>query len=615
MVKQPYFRGDRFMKSVLTFTKQKSFIFILITFLCFSSFTWLSIPSKAQIVSQNLSFGTWSYGGFFTGDPTSGIFGAPHYRLDLFQATTGSGSTDVIISSSINGVFELIIDMVTGCYDGVSISGVIHTKLKASIGNTLIFDGTKDVTPGHFLPAPYRVPFSLQANVAQPLHIEFTVDATEVSDRLECLDLFGDVSFGLLSHGCTDSPQAGTLTVNPSSGIAGTDVLVSGTGWVTGSNTTEYQLLFDNAPVAQQGPISSCGNTQPNMAFSIPCEARVGSHTLTNQLVDVSSGQILASAQTTITVVKAIAPAASKCAAINVQITPFIAVPKDKPINVEVMVTPASNTKPITLTLSTRKGTTGQAVFADNNSDSITITKSTMVAIKGIKESDQSDNIELQALLPDQKQPLATNKFCVLWVTVDFSNSSTFSMDNSARQEVTKLLGSDEIKVRFINGTFKLHTWSTVVELVGKVMPADYKGELRFKRVIVEEKIYNDKRQVRQQTDQEDISLQAFLDEDPKPKGQIYDIDAPGIAITGATAPFGTIFRKRVNFRQFVTALDIKEPDGSSMQVSNDFRWFSRVSVIKLENSNNEFKNELDSSLPGDNMAGAGTTNITWDLQ
>jgi hypothetical protein len=78
---------------------------------------------------------------------------------------------------------------------------------------------------------------------------------------------------------CSPTPQAGTLTANPSSGAPGTSVTVTGTGWQTGAGSNlAYRLLFDingdgtfasTEQVAQQGPLTC--DQQPSMSFDVPC--------------------------------------------------------------------------------------------------------------------------------------------------------------------------------------------------------------------------------------------------------------------------------------------------------------------------------------------------------
>jgi hypothetical protein len=91
---------------------------------------------------------------------------------------------------------------------------------------------------------------------------------------------------------CAPVPVAGTLTANPPSGIPGTQVSVTGAMWDNGRTSAEYRLFFDGKLVAVQGDLICY--TQPNMIFDIPCDTPPGPHTITNQLVDSATQQVLA---------------------------------------------------------------------------------------------------------------------------------------------------------------------------------------------------------------------------------------------------------------------------------------------------------------------------------
>jgi hypothetical protein len=79
----------------------------------------------------------------------------------------------------------------------------------------------------------------------------------------------------------------------------------------------------------------------------------------------------------------------------NVTIAPLTSVPKNSIVPLQVTVSPASNQRPITLSLRTLSGT-GDARFADGSSQMV-ITQTTTVQIKGVTESSATDNIRLEA--------------------------------------------------------------------------------------------------------------------------------------------------------------------------------------------------------------------------
>lgn len=103
-----------------------------------------------------------------------------------------------------------------------------------------------------------------------------------------------------------------------------------------------------------------------------------------------------------------------------------------------------------------------------------------------------------------------------------------------------------------------------------------------------------------------DPSAAQFRDDDPQSGGsggKVYDTDAPGITLSlDPNAPLNSIARNRTNFRQWATI------DGA--KCSDDLMWFTRLSIKKTL-----IGEILESSVPGDNVAGSGTTNLNWNLQ
>ncbi len=102
----------------------------------------------------------------------------------------------------------------------------------------------------------------------------------------------------------------------------------------------------------------------------------------------------------------------------------------------------------------------------------------------------------------------------------------------------------------------------------------------------------------------DDTSPNDVRDDDPQSGGsggKVYDLDAPGV---GGGFPVGTILRIRTNFRQWATL------SSGGNRLSADLQWFSRVSIIKTSGND-----ALQSDVGGDNVAGTGTTNLSWNLQ
>jgi hypothetical protein len=124
----------------------------------------------------------------------------------------------------------------------------------------------------------------------------------------------GQVKFRPLA---STTPVVGTLIINPSSGIPGTEVAINGNGWVAGPNSSEYRLFFDTSLIATQDAGSSCSTAQPNFVVNVPCEASVGNHSFVFQLVDKVTQQVLITNKLFFTVVQAIAPAVLACRGIT----------------------------------------------------------------------------------------------------------------------------------------------------------------------------------------------------------------------------------------------------------------------------------------------------------
>jgi hypothetical protein len=176
--------------------------------------------------------------------------------------------------------------------------------------------------------------------------------------------------------------------------------------------------------------------------------------------------------------------------------------------------------------------------------------------------------------------------------------------------------GQKAFSTLFSTGTNQ-HQWQTIVELVGTVKPSNYKGEVILQRELLVRKIYDDMTLRTTLLNKPDTSFPPFRDDEPQSgnsNGKVYDVDGPGFSIRNK--PDGTIERQRRNFRQYATIED-QTSDGKTefVQASEDFLWFSRLSLKVNTASQNEIKNELETSVAGDNIAGAGTTNVTWDLK
>jgi hypothetical protein len=184
-------------------------------------------------------------------------------------------------------------------------------------------------------------------------------------------------------------------------------------------------------------------------------------------------------------------------------------------------------------------------------------------------------------------------------------------MDNSARAEVITCVGSASLGTFYDSGSC-VSGWATHVEIVGMVMPSNYLGTVRLEREIVAKRVYDNLTLLAPVVNNmADNSFDNYRDDNPQSgnsNGKVYDVDGPSIASITQT-PLNAIRRRRTNFRQWATIDGVQASD-PRIRASNDFPWFQRLSIIKTSGGD-----QLSTDVSGDNIAGTGTTNITWNLQ
>ena len=296
--------------------------------------------------------------------------------------------------------------------------------------------------------------------------------------------------------------------------------------------------------------------------------------------------------------------ASAVCTVVSADIGPLLAVPKNQTVSVQVTLSPAPSQENVELTLSALSGT-GEARFASNNSTTLTINQTTSVEIKGITESSTRDNIRLTAKMGTQE--LDTEDFSILFVTLSLRTgpNASVSTDNSAAAAYSQAVGTTNLGTFFSTGT-NTHLWSTGVEIVGTVKPSDFQGLIVLEREAVAIKTYLDMTLEDSGGPMGDTSPSQIRDDDPQSGmsgGKVYDLDAPGIGSASAD-PVNAVLRLRVNFRQWATF--------NFIRASNDLPWFSRISIRKTSSGD---VLHIQSGITGDNVAGLGTTNLTWNLQ
>jgi hypothetical protein len=294
------------------------------------------------------------------------------------------------------------------------------------------------------------------------------------------------------------------------------------------------------------------------------------------------------------------------CAAVvSVSIGVFPGVGKDQTADVQVTLTPSPIQGSVTLELSTTSGT-GVAKFNSNGLTTLNISQTTTVTIKGKTESSTADNIKLEAKAGGQSLGVP-RIFTVVSVTLSlrYGAGLQVSTDNSARSAFTDCIGSTDLKTLLGTGTCGA-LWRTTVEVVGVVRPSNLTGTIVLHRQVVDKRSYDDMTLIDSQSNVPDDSPSEFRDDDPQSGasgGKVYDLDGPATGSTSQT-PINGIRRRRVNYRQWATL------GANGAKLSNDFSWYTRMSIIKTSNGD-----QLRMDVTGDNVAGVGTTNLTWNLQ
>ena len=195
------------------------------------------------------------------------------------------------------------------------------------------------------------------------------------------------------------------------------------------------------------------------------------------------------------------------------------------------------------------------------------------------------------------------------YVALALVTSDQLPMDNSAREEYNFQLGQYDLGT-FRCGGYNVNCplWVTGVQVKGQVSPNTFTGLIMFKRRIIKSITYDNTAEdpLYTKTNVMDGYESDYQDQDPQSGGsggKVYDWDAPGTGNAGS-AEVGHIRRKRSNYREWAEL-------SNGLKVSADLNWFSRLSVYKSQSSGDLLKADIS----GDNVAGVGSTNTTWDLR
>jgi hypothetical protein len=244
--------------------------------------------------------------------------------------------------------------------------------------------------------------------------------------------------------------------------------------------------------------------------------------------------------------------------------------------------------------------------------------------VQGSQYSNTMRDVELDATAASPIPGADSVKFTDLWVAQPVvATSGTISPGNNKRSEYMNwtVSGTDKLGLQLYNTTYSAIArmgWGT--EARATVYPNDfnYPG---VTLTLARDGMYHDWIGNGTGTTYEavfstlpnanDTGDTEFQDDTPSTNGVIYDFDAPGLYIT--VAPKGEIQRARCDFKAFVI---IKLANNSVVRVSkvtNYFVDFSMVQVAGPKGSDWVVINPPD--VKGDDQAGQGAKNITWNLQ
>jgi hypothetical protein len=276
------------------------------------------------------------------------------------------------------------------------------------------------------------------------------------------------------------------------------------------------------------------------------------------------------------------------------------------PLGASDVYTVSFSGQPVTLVLSTLKGTSGSATFDDGTTVK-TLSQSGTVTVVGVGVSSTADNILLVAQPSQAAGVLAFMQFSVATVTLSLRTSgygqdpAELAIDDGARPAY--LAGTGQYNLGPLVNS--LYQCAVGVEIVGVVNPTNYRGSIYFQRALTGGALYKNSTQLEESVSiQADHYLAAGQDNDPQSggsRGRVYDIDDPGIGTV-----FPGINRFRQNFREYAVLNSIS----NGVAVSNVLLWWS-ASSCQLVGSNVTFATDV----LNDNTAGTGTIITSWDLK
>jgi len=184
------------------------------------------------------------------------------------------------------------------------------------------------------------------------------------------------------------------------------------------------------------------------------------------------------------------------------------------------------------------------------------------------------------------------------------SPNTTVSPDDAAGPTYQGFTGT--LNVGLIQDTGSLGGGCSIGnEMVGKVTPSKYTGNIMLHRWKTIRSSYQNQTLTANVTNQDDTSDTSLEDNDPQScsngvcsQGTVYDLDAPGTGVY----PDGLIHRYRANFIEWASL-----PNGKI--ISPYYFFYVRLSC-QYTTSGYQFVNDI----LFDNMIGSGTTFTSWNL-
>jgi len=274
---------------------------------------------------------------------------------------------------------------------------------------------------------------------------------------------------------------------------------------------------------------------------------------------------------------------------------------------------------------------TGAGVITFNGTDNVfrnaDLPKDLWVEGEAASSHMRDHELKLEAIVP-ANPPSDTVKFTVLWLQIDVRFTGPVTNENACRERYIRLtedglggLGLQKYVGEGNNIADRLRFWGYGFEVSGRISPDDFdilNTDLHLDRDAQARKYERSSFPYGTPKDYQnsippgnDTSPPGMLDNDPRPSGVIYDLDAPGI--NQDRSPLGDIRRMRFNARSFA-AITV---EGRSVRASLVREYFVRYSVIQDDapQGTNWVINVQPATVPDDNQHGYGQTAISWNLR